>query len=571
MGGAASAQAELQQMVACTFLLGQALSRAFPEIYTINDFHANKEKLKREIQREEEKRLVNAVPMVILRPDGTVTPVQFVDRQGNPVNPPNESSTESQRDEDDNGDWNEDVPLNECLILEYQGREVPIRLSSLGEQNESGWTILHACCHQQSTIAAAEKVIEAMMERGIDLDLKTTRGPGSYATGWTALHMASAYGLTPVVSALLAAGASVDTANSIGWKPLFEAVHRGYTEIARLLLKAMATPNEIIPASMIAPYHAQYPLAHACRQNHPEVVKALLDAGADVDAQNEGGWTALHEATYFRTEDCARALVEQGCDVLLKTRQGYTALHFESSPVIRQLLLSQLSSDEEREKYNRPGAPQPEAESKFADSRAGNEGDEGDQRPEYRLLGDLPGFKANSFMQTLPDPTDNQKDDEDNKEEAWKRIAERRRLRKENQGKLRTQAVAPPEQGVPEEFACHLSGKLLVDPVTTMYGHHFEKSALQAWIKSQGNLCPITGQPLSESEIVTDKDLRIEINDWQLKQALASENNPGHASDEMTKRKSTSSHPESPSYSSTSNDPARQQNSSKSDDMYEFD
>ncbi|GBG26787.1 Ankyrin repeat domain-containing protein 27 [Hondaea fermentalgiana] len=585
MGGAASAQAELQQMVACTFMLGQALSRAFPEIYTINDFHANKEKLRRQMRREEEKRLANTVPMVFLNPDGTVTPVRFVDAHGNPVRGgDSDDDDDNDKDcagrnprqiqdgnEDEDEDGSDQVPLSDCVILEYQDREVPVALATIGEPNESGWTILHACCHQQACIPAAEKIIAVMVERGIDVDQKTTRGPGSYATGWTALHMACAYGLTPVVSALLAAGADVETTNSIGWKPLYEAVHRGYTDIARLLLKATATPDEIIPASLIAPYHAQYPLAHACRQNHPEVVTVLLEAGgAHVDAQNEGGWTALHEAVFFRHEACVRTLIDHNCNLLIKTKQGYTALHFESAPAIRELLLSKLD-DADREKYARPGPPEPEdatttrdtieskraaPESKTCDSDGSNnkndnnnasELDGASHRPEYRLLGDLPDFKANSFMQTVPNVAAAE-DNETGKEAARRRIAERKRLRAERKKRTkgaRTQGAAPPEQGVPEEYACQLTGKLLVDPVTTMYGNHFEKSALQAWIKSQGNLCPITGQPLSESEMVIDTDLRIEISDWQLKKALSDgDNNAVELTDDADDAQARAASPE---------------------------
>ena len=61
---------------------------------------------------------------------------------------------------------------------------------------------------------------------------------------------------------LLEAHANVNTTNSIGWMPLFEAVHRGYNDIVIALLTAGATTKEIIPASMIAPYHPQYPLSN---------------------------------------------------------------------------------------------------------------------------------------------------------------------------------------------------------------------------------------------------------------------------------------------------------------------
>lgn len=42
--------------------------------------------------------------------------------------------------------------------------------------------------------------------------------------------------------------------------------------------------------------------------------------------------------------------------------------------------------------------------------------------------------------------------------------------------------------------------------------------------REQGNQCPVSGQPLSMAEVRVDKDLRIEINEWQLKEALKTTN-----------------------------------------------
>ncbi len=39
-------------------------------------------------------------------------------------------------------------------------------------------------------------------------------------------------------------------------------------------------------------------------------------------------------------------------------------------------------------------------------------------------------------------------------------------------------------------------------------------------VRRQGKLCPVTGRLLGESDGVVDKDLRIEIKDWQLRRAM---------------------------------------------------
>mmetsp|Transcript_28656 Transcript_28656/g.46266 ORF Transcript_28656/g.46266 Transcript_28656/m.46266 type:complete len:515 (-) Transcript_28656:60-1604(-) len=498
MGGAVSGQSDIGSMVACTFMLGQALQRAFPEIYTVNDFHANKEKLERQMEKEHQKnmeKMRQSIPMVFLGPDGKVTPVQFVDKEGKAIEDAKKEEEEAEEEEEE-----EDVALDECLVIDYQGRKVPIKLDTIGEANEGGWNVLHAACHQAAVSSGAIKIIKIFRERGYDIDAKTLRGPGSYASGWTPLHMACAYGIPETVTALLAAGADVETKNSINWMPLHEAVHRGYTSIVEMLLAAGAKTNELIPSSMIAPYHPQYPLAHACRQGHPDVVKALLQAGADKDAQNEGGWTALHESVFFRHEECVQILLVYGADVSLKTTQGYAVFDFESLPSIRQALNDA-----------RPPDMVPESQSPKPESKT-------PEKVSYRLLGDLPELGSKPRFRN-----ENGDDDDEDEEERRKRIEKRKKLRKKRKVKL--QGAAPPEPGVPEEYACQLTGKILVDPVTTVYGNHYEKTALLGWIKSQGNICPVTGQPLCEAEVLTDKDLRLEISDWQLKEAITSSNN----------------------------------------------
>lgn len=40
-----------------------------------------------------------------------------------------------------------------------------------------------ACCHQHSCAESAAFLIEEMVKRGISLNTKTVRGPGSFASG----------------------------------------------------------------------------------------------------------------------------------------------------------------------------------------------------------------------------------------------------------------------------------------------------------------------------------------------------------------------------------------------------
>ena len=85
-------------------------------------------------------------------------------------------------------------------------------------------------------------------------------------------------------------------------------------EIVRALLDAGADVNAR-DRSGTAPMHKAYTL---------EILKVLLDAGADVNARNESGSTPLHGA---RTPEIAQALLNAGAQVNVRDEFGFTALH----------------------------------------------------------------------------------------------------------------------------------------------------------------------------------------------------------------------------------------------------
>jgi ankyrin repeat protein len=63
----------------------------------------------------------------------------------------------------------------------------------------------------------------------------------------------------------------------------------------------------------------------AARNAEPEVVKSLVDAGADLDVQNEEGMTALMFAADEDNVENARVLVLAGANVNLKDKDGESA------------------------------------------------------------------------------------------------------------------------------------------------------------------------------------------------------------------------------------------------------
>ena len=71
-----------------------------------------------------------------------------------------------------------------------------------------------------------------------------------------------------------------------------------------------------------------------------EVVRTLLLAGANAEAQGAGGWTPLHAAAYGGSAATIGSLSELGEDIHAVTEDGRTPLHTASSSEAVQSLLA---------------------------------------------------------------------------------------------------------------------------------------------------------------------------------------------------------------------------------------
>jgi ankyrin repeat protein len=70
------------------------------------------------------------------------------------------------------------------------------------------------------------------------------------------------------------------------------------------------------------------PLTYAAIYGHVEVVRVLLEGGANVDTASDIGRTALHEAATFDHLDVCRLLLDWGAKVDRLDKLRYTALHW---------------------------------------------------------------------------------------------------------------------------------------------------------------------------------------------------------------------------------------------------
>jgi ankyrin len=189
-------------------------------------------------------------------------------------------------------------------------------------------------------IARTADVVDSLCRAGASTGATTAEGD-------TALHRAAAAGRSAVVRALLAHGADPNAANHLGEAALHHAAlvadTHGGTACLELLLDAGAHVDEETNDGVT-------PLMVAARRAHLSSVQLLLARGARVNATTVTGNTALIMASDGRNgwtrdfsfgdrmEACLRALADAGADVNAANDEGITPLHaaawgFDAGPV----------------------------------------------------------------------------------------------------------------------------------------------------------------------------------------------------------------------------------------------
>jgi ankyrin repeat protein len=116
-----------------------------------------------------------------------------------------------------------------------------------------------------------------------------------------------------------------------GDTPLHLAAAGYRTEIIRFLLAVGADPNAAHNHRHGRPLHYAAdgrpggPEWH--EQSQLKTIRCLLDAGAEIDAQDKNGATALHRAVRTRCDAATRLLLDGGANPTLKNKPGSTPFH----------------------------------------------------------------------------------------------------------------------------------------------------------------------------------------------------------------------------------------------------
>jgi cytohesin len=163
--------------------------------------------------------------------------------------------------------------------------------------DRAGNTALYSAAANDHGLSTAE----ALLRHGANPNARS-RG------GMTALHQAASQGAIKMMELLLANRADVNAASNSGYMPLHGAVSYGNMDTKKLKVEILLKSGANVNAKTSS--DGETPLHKAISRGDIEIVKLLLNYGADVNAKSKYGVTALHFAR--NSNAISQLLVEHG-------------------------------------------------------------------------------------------------------------------------------------------------------------------------------------------------------------------------------------------------------------------
>ena len=176
--------------------------------------------------------------------------------------------------------------------------------------NENQTALQMACIYKH------EGAINVLLNTNADLNITDTYGE-------TCLHTAVRQGCSiEVVQAIIDHGADVNATNKNNKTALMKGCYNKHEGAINVLLNASADLN------ITDGTYGDTCLHKAVRQGcSTEVVQAIIDHGADVNATNKNNKTALMKACYNKHEGAINVLLNASADLNIADMYGETCLH----------------------------------------------------------------------------------------------------------------------------------------------------------------------------------------------------------------------------------------------------
>jgi ankyrin repeat protein len=176
--------------------------------------------------------------------------------------------------------------------------------AKLADAESNGVTALMFAIYNQK-----QPIVELLLQRGARVDVFAA----------AALNNVDAVARMLKGNRQLGKAVSKDGFTALGFASFF-----GCAETAELLLQHDADPNKASENAMkVTPLHSA--VANRDPQKSLALTRLLLRHGANVNVAQHGGWTPLHQAAAHGQREIVRMLLERGADPHATSSDGRTA------------------------------------------------------------------------------------------------------------------------------------------------------------------------------------------------------------------------------------------------------
>uniref|UniRef100_A0A8C7FT66 Euchromatic histone-lysine N-methyltransferase 2 n=1 Tax=Oncorhynchus kisutch TaxID=8019 RepID=A0A8C7FT66_ONCKI len=180
-----------------------------------------------------------------------------------------------------------------------------------------------------------------------------------------ALHVAAQRGLLEVCYMLVQAGAKLDVQDKSMRTPLLEAIVNNHVEVTRYLVQSGACVYHTVsvcPLTLcqcaVSPFQDSggwTSIIWAAEHKHINVIRALLNRGADVTLKDKEMNVCLHWASFAGCVEIAEMVLNAGCQLSSVNMHGDTPLHIASREGFLECVTLFLSRGADIDIMNREG------------------------------------------------------------------------------------------------------------------------------------------------------------------------------------------------------------------------
>ncbi|KAM7171252.1 protein phosphatase 1 regulatory subunit 12B isoform 4-T5 [Macrochelys suwanniensis] len=223
------------------------------------------------------------------------------------------------------------------------------RGARINTANVDGLTALHQACIDENL-----DMVKFLVENGASVNQQDNEG-------WTPLHAVASCGYLNIAEYLLRHGAKVAAVNSEGEVPsdlaeeaamkdlLLEQVKKQGVDLdlarkeeeQQMLQDARQWLNSGKLEDIKQPRSGATALHVAAAKGYSEVMRLLIQAGFNLNVQDNDGWTPLHAAAHWGVKEACTILAEALCDMDIRNKLGQTPFDVADEGLVEHLEMLQ--------------------------------------------------------------------------------------------------------------------------------------------------------------------------------------------------------------------------------------